>query len=406
MDGKLKIAISIFLILLLVFISIMIMGEYGNMDRLREEYPDLVEEAYLYRKDRLRIWAIRLILEFVIPFLFLVTNFSQKISLFSSRGRGLFKSGIIYGIIYVSIVFVISLPINYYASFYLGHKYGLSNQTLFRWMELNIKGFLVNNIIMVLFLWLPYYIMIKSPKTWWLQLGLLMIPIMIFMVFISPLVIDPIFNRYTSIEGEKLGQEISKLLEKAKISDASIYRVDKSRDTKTMNAYMTGIGKSKRIVLWDTTIDNLNEREVLCITAHEIGHYVSRHIWKNILISSAGTLLLAYLVYLTSNWILEHSYSSFGFRNIFNYASVPLFIMVINFYSFLGNPIMNYVSRHMEREADAYEIMLTDDREAAITAMEKLYRESLGLPRSSRLYKIWYHSHPTLEERVQFYKEQ
>ncbi len=406
MDGKLKIAISIFLILLLVFISIMIIGEYRNMDRLREEYPNLVEEVYMYRKDRLRIWAISLILEFLIPLLFLVTNFSQKISFFSSRGRGLFKSGIIYGIIYVSMIFLINLPINYYASFYLGHKYGLSNQTIFRWMELNIKGFLVNNIVMVLFLWLPYYIMIKSPRTWWLQLGILMIPIMIIMVFISPLVIDPIFNRYTSIEDEKLGQEISKLLEKAEISDASIYRVDKSKDTKTMNAYMTGIGKSKRIVLWDTTIDNLDEREVLCITAHEIGHYVSRHIWKNILIASVGTLLLAYLVYLTSNWILEHSYSSFGFRNIFNYASVPLFIMVINFYSFLGNPIMNYVSRYMEREADAYEIMLTDDREAAITAMEKLYKESLGLPRSSKLYKIWYHSHPTLEERVQFYKGQ
>lgn len=382
----------------------MMISEYRNMYRLRSEYPNLSEDVYSYRKDSLRVWAIRLIFQFLVPFLLLTTNLSQKISLFSSRGRGLFKSGILYGVIYFTIVFLINIPINYYASFYLGHKYGLSNQTFLRWIELNIKGFLINNLIIVLFLWLPYFLMIKSPRTWWLQIGVLMIPIMLFMVFISPLVIDPMFNTYTSIEDERLGQEISKLLEKAGISDASIYRVDKSKDTKTMNAYMTGIGKSKRIVLWDTTIDNLEEREVLCITAHEIGHYISGHIWKNILLASGGTLLMMYLVYLTANWILEHSYSSFGFRNIFNYASIPLFILIINFYSFLGNPIMNYVSRYMEREADAYEIILTKDREGAISAMEKLYKESLGLPRPSNLYKIWYHTHPTLEERVEFYQ--
>ncbi|MEW8974054.1 MAG: M48 family metallopeptidase [Tissierellaceae bacterium] len=404
MDSKLRISVLIFTVLLLVFIITMMISEYRNMYRLRSEYPNLSEDVYSYRKDSLRVWAIRLIFQFLVPFLLLTTNLSQKISLFSSRGRGLFKSGILYGAIYFTIVFLINIPINYYASFYLGHKYGLSNQTFLRWIELNIKGFLINNLIIVLFLWLPYFLMIKSPRTWWLQIGVLMIPIMLFMVFISPLVIDPMFNTYTSIEDERLGQEISKLLEKAGISDASIYRVDKSKDTKTMNAYMTGIGKSKRIVLWDTTIDNLEEREVLCITAHEIGHYISGHIWKNILLASGGTLLMMYLVYLTANWILEHSYSSFGFRNIFNYASIPLFILIINFYSFLGNPIMNYVSRYMEREADAYEIILTKDREGAISAMEKLYKESLGLPRPSNLYKIWYHTHPTLEERVEFYQ--
>ncbi len=383
----------------------MMISEYRNMDRLKSEYPDLPEDTYAYRKDNLKVWGIRLILQFIIPFLFLITKLSQRLSIWASgSGRSLFKSGVLYGGAYLIIVFLINLPINYYASYYLSHKYGLSNQSLLRWIELNLKGFLVNNLIMVLFLWIPYLIMIKSLKTWWLQIGLLIIPVMIFMVFISPMVIDPIFNKYTSIEDEKLGQEISRLLEKANISDANIYMVDKSKDTKTMNAYMTGISKSKRIVLWDTTINNLEEREVLSITAHEIGHYVRGHIWKNIIIGSIGTLLMMYLIYLTSNWILDYSYGSFGFKNIFNYASIPLFILVINLYTFLGNPIMNYISRYMEREADAYEIILTEDRESAITAMEKLYKESLGLPRPSNLYKVWYHTHPTLEERVEFYK--
>jgi len=404
LDTRLKTAIFIFFICLIAFISIMYISEYRNMDKLQEEYPELSNHVYRYRKDTLKVWAIRLILSFLIPLLLLSKGISQRIDMWASHNRGLFISGILYGLVFFTIMFLINLPINYYSSFYLGHKYGISNQTLWRWIELNIKGFAVNNLVIVLFLWIPYYIVFKSPKRWWLHIGLLIIPVIVFMVFISPLVLDPIFNKYTSIENEKLGHEISLLLDKANISDANIYKVDKSKDTKTMNAYMTGISKSKRIVLWDTTIDNLSEEEILSITAHEIGHYVHWYICKSILFASVGTLFVMYLIYITMNWILEHSYGSFGFRSIYNYASLPLFILTLNLYTFLGNPINNYISRYMEIEADAYEIMLTEDRESAVSAMEKLYVQSLGVPRSSKLYKIWYHTHPSLEERINFYK--
>ncbi len=300
-------------------------------------------------------------------------------------------------------MFLINLPLDYYSSFYLKHKYGLSNQTLGRWLEVTLKGFLINDLIISFFIFIPFYLMYRSPRIWWLQLSFLAIPVIIFMVFISPFVIDPIFNKYTSIENEKLGREITELLHKADIQDAKIYKVDKSKDTKTMNAYMTGIFNSKRIVLWDTTINNLEEKEVLSITAHEIGHYVKGHIWKNIIFSSIGTILLLFLIHVTSTWILRLSNGAFGIRKLYDIAAIPLVLLVLNFYSFIGSPITNYLSRQMEIESDAYEIMLTRDRESAISAMEKLYKESLGLPRPSKIFKIWYHTHPTLEERVEFY---
>lgn len=171
-----------------------------------------------------------------------------------------------------------------------------------------------------------------------------------------------------------------------------------------MNAYMTGIFHSKRIVLWDTTIDNLNEAEVLSITAHEIGHYIEGHIWKSILLSSLASLLMMFLLAMTSSWILDLSKGSFGIRKLYDLASLPLLLVVINFYAFLGSPIMNYISRTMELEADRYEIILAEDREAAVSAMEKLYKQSLGLPRPSKIYRFWYHSHPSLEERIDFYR--
>ena len=406
MDKRLRQVILIFFLFLLCFIVLMMVSEYRNMEVLKTEYPDLSDSAYAYRKDGLKVWSIRLILQFLIPVVFLTSKLSQRISLWASKGRGLFLSGLLYGVVFFGIIFLINLPLNYYSSFVLPHKYGLSNQTVLRWMEVNLKGFVINDVIISLVLWIPYMILFNSPKTWWLQLGLITVPVIIFMTFISPLVIDPMFNKYTSIKDEKLGQEIVKLLEKSEIADAEIFMVDKSKDTKNMNAYMTGISKSKRIVLWDNTINNLTEDEVLAITAHEIGHYVHGHIWKSILFSSIASIFLIFLIYLTSNWVLDLSYGSFGFKNIYNYASLPLLLLLLNVFTFLGNPITNYVSRYMEIEADKYEITLTEDRESAVTAMEKLYKQSLGIPRPSKLYKLWYHSHPTLEERVEFYKEE
>ncbi|MDR7869224.1 MAG: M48 family metallopeptidase [Tissierellaceae bacterium] len=403
MDKKLNRAILIFFTFLIIFIVIMFLSEYRNMEQLKIDYPNLPQDAYNLRKDNLVVWAIGLILQFLIPLLFLTSRLSQGISQWAGRRGGLISSGILYGIVFFTLMFLIKLPLNYYSSFILRHKYGLTSQSFLRWLELSIKGFVINDLVMTLFIWIPYYIIYRSPKSWWFQFGILLIPVIIFMVFISPTYIDPIYNKYTSIENEKLGKNIELLLEKAGIKDADIYMVDKSKDTNTMNAYMTGIYKSKRIVLWDTTINNLEEKEVLSITAHEIGHYVEGHIWKNILYACVGNFLLLYLVYISSNWVLDKSNFRFGFKSVFNYASLPLLILLINIYTFLGNPIFNNLSRSMEVEADKYEIILTEDREAAISAMEKLYNQSLGLPRTSTLYKLWYNSHPSLEERVNFY---
>lgn len=404
MNKKLSLVIIIFFIFLVGFISFVLASEYRNINKIKTEYPDIEEEAYNYRKDSLKVWAIKLILQFLIPLLLLTSRLSYRIRFSVENNRSLFLTGLFYGIIFFLIMFLINLPLNYYSSFYLKHKYGLSNQTFSRWIEITLKGFLVNDLIISLFIFVPFYLIYRSPRTWWIQLSLLIIPLIIFIVFISPLIIDPIFNKYTSIENDKLGKEITELLHKADIQDAKIYKVDKSKDTKTMNAYMTGIFNSKRIVLWDTTINNLSEKEVLSITAHEIGHYVKGHIWKNIALSSVGTFILLFLIYITSNWILDMSNGSFGIRRLSDIAALPLLLIVLNFYSFFGSPIMNYYSRKMEVEADSYEIILGEDKDAAISAMEKLYKESLGIPRPSKIFKIWYHTHPTLEERIDFYR--
>ncbi len=403
MDRRLKKSLIIFFLLLTIFIGFILSSEYKNMENLKKDYPNISEESYNYRKDRLKVWVISLILQFLIPLVFLTSRLSYRIR-YSLEGKSLFFTGLLYGLIFFTIMFLIKLPLNYYSSFVLNHKYNLSSQSFNRWIEVSLKSFFINDLIISFFIFIPFYLINKSPKLWWLKLSFIIIPVIIMITFISPLFIDPIFNDYRPIEDRTLGKEITKLLEKAEIQDANIYMVDKSRDTKKMNAYMTGIFNSKRIVLWDTTIDNLDEDEVLSIAAHEIGHYLEGHIWKSIILASFGTILLLFLLYLTSRWVLRMSNGSFGFSKVNDIAMIPLFILILNFYTFLGQPIVNYISRNMEIEADAYEITLTEDRESAVSAMEKLSRGNLGIPRSGKLYKIWYHTHPSLEERVEFYK--
>lgn len=405
MTRRLTLSIITFFIFLILFIGFILISEYRNMDSLRPEYPNIPDRIYDYRRSILKVWAINLLIKFLVPLVFLITGLSKRIEIFArGNGRGLFLTGVIYVIIFSIIDLLIYLPTSYYSSFVLAHRFSLSNQTLYRWLELTFKRFILNTIVLALVVWFPYYIMKISPNRWWLYLGLLAIPIIAFVTFISPTYIDPIFNRYTTLEDEELMKDIKVLLERAGVGDAQVFQVDKSKDTKAMNAYMTGIFSSKRIVLWDTTINNLERGEVLAISAHEIGHYVKGHIWKSVVIGGLAAVLIMYLLYVTSNWLLVNSNGSFGFRKLYDIASLPLIILVLNFYMFFSNPIMNFVSRQMEREADAFEIYLTQDREAAISAMLKLSEGNLSIPRPSKIYKIWYCTHPPVEERIQFFE--
>ena len=403
MSKKLVFMILLLAIILSSFVFFMLKAENENIESLKNDYPELSDDVYNLRKEALNIWAIRLIFTFGLPLLFLLSGVGQKINLFVSKRHGFFLSGILFTLLFFALIFLINLPLNYYSSFFLRHKYGLSDQSLIRWLELNLKGFIINNGLVSLFIWIPYYFMQQSPNTWWLKLGLIAIPFIVLMVFITPLIIDPFFNNYSKLPHGQLRYNIQELLDKADISDAEIYVVDKSKDTNTMNAYMTGIYKSKRIVLWDTTMNNLDNAEITSIVAHEMGHFLKNHIWKNILMGIVGTFIILYILNVSSNWVLAESRGAFGFKNLYNYASLPLLILMLSLISFFANPIENLVSRYFERQADTYEISLTQDRQSAASAMENLYEKSLGIPRPSNFYKVWYHSHPPLEERINFY---
>lgn len=417
MKKSLYTTITVFFIFLFMFIFFVRFAEYKNMERLKvstpqtiysQEYntlisPKVSEKAIAYRKVNINIWSLNLFLTFAIPILFLTTGLSLKLKSFAEC---ITKSSILqialYFILFTIITSLITLPLDYYSSFINKHNFGLSNQTTAKWFTDYLKSFSLSTLVGAIFLWIPYFIIKTSPKRWWLYLGILSVPILLFTTFISPTYIDPLFNKYTALENKTLEKKIYNQLQRVGLENSKVFQVNKSIDTKEMNAYMTGVFSSKRIVLWDTTINNLEENETLAVTAHEIGHYVMGHVWKSIVLGGVFTILILYLVNKTSLWVIRNWGNTLGFRSLHDIAALPLIILLMNFFIFLGNPIMNTYSRSIEKDADRFELELTKDNASVITSTIKLHENSLVLPHPSKIYEVWYYDHPSYYERVKF----
>jgi Zn-dependent protease with chaperone function len=264
---------------------------------------------------------------------------------------------------------------------------------------------LIGIVIGFLFLWVPYLLLKKSPRRWWLYTGLLAIPFLILVILVQPVWIDPLFNKFGPMNNKDLEAKILALAEKAGIEGSRVYEVAKSEDTKALNAYVTGFGATKRIVLWDTTLAKLDEDELLFVMGHEMGHYVLGHVWKSILFFSLLIIVTLYAIHRTAGWMIGKFHRRFGFTELSDMASLPLIILLFSAYFLIVTPVALAFSRHNERESDRFGLEITQNNRAAATAFVKLQQENLAVPRPHVLVKLWRASHPTLGERIDFCNE-
>jgi Zn-dependent protease with chaperone function len=341
-----------------------------------------------------------------IPLLFLFTGFSAKIRDWATRiGRWWFFIIAVYFILYSIITFLIDLPLSYLQGFARPHAYGLSNQTFLKWLQDTFISLGVGTIMGVLFLWIPYLLLKKSPKRWWLYTALLVPPFLLFQMLITPVFISPLFNDFGPMQNKELEAKILAIADQAGIEGSRVYEVNKSVDTKAINAYVTGFLGSKRIVLWDTLLTKLDEEEVLFVMAHEMGHYVLNHVLRTIVIISVLIGLALYLIHRVSRSVLRRYKDRFGFTSLSDIASLPLILLMLHVFSFLITPAILGLSRYHEREADRFGVEITRSNHAAATAFVKLQQENLGVPWHGWLYTLWRDSHPTIGQRITFFNE-
>ena len=291
---------------------------------------------------------------------------------------------------------IISIPFGFYSGFILEHKYGVSNQTFMQWLWEHFKGVLVSIPITLPLLLILYYFLRTYESMWWLPAGMMLFIFSIGLTRIAPVIILPLFYRLTPLEDSPLKERIVALTQKTNMIVEGIFAFNLSKTTKKANAAFTGIGKSKRILLGDTLIENFSEEEIETVFAHELGHYSRGHIRTGILF---GTISIFLGLFLTS-LVYTESLQWFGFTSAGQLAALPLLMVWLGIYSLITSPLGNILSRKHEFEADRYAVEATKNKEAFVSTMNKLASMNLADRQPHPLVEFLFYSHPSIDKRI------
>ncbi len=367
------------------------------------QIPEVSEETLRFYRSGTILWVVQQIWSLFLPWLFLMTGWSAKLGSFAEKkGKCWYGSIVLYLLSFLALYQLFSLPLWMYSGYFRPRSYGLSLQSLSQWFVHYGKGVFLLAIMALAFVWIFYALLKKSPKRWWFYGSLAGIAIGFFMMIVQPIWIDPLFNDFGPMKDKELEQQILTLASQAGIDQGRIYEVNKSQETKMLNAYVVGFGHTKRIVLWDTLIQEMSTPQILFVVGHEMGHYVLHHMWWSFCYFSFLTLLIFYMIYRCSPWLLRRFQSRFGFFHLSSIASLPLFLFLFTFLSLATDPLSLFISRVMERQADRFGLDMTHDNQAAGEAFVILQQKNLANPRPDKFTIFWRSSHPSLQERVDF----
>ncbi len=286
--------------------------------------PQPSEKAMRYYRSGNLLWVVGTLWGLAVPALLLFTGFSARMRDVARRiGRNWFFTVAIYAVLFTLVAFILDLPLAWYMGFVRQHEYGLSSQAAAKWWGDALKGLAIGCVFSALFLWLPYLLLRKSPRRWWLYTGLLAVPLIVLMLLVTPIWVEPLFNDFGPMKDKALESRILALADRSGIEGSRVFEVEKSVDTKTVNAYVTGFMNTKRIVLWDTLLGKLDDEEVLVVMGHEMGHYVLGHVAQIIVLASALVLVGLWVIHKTAGSLIARYRDRFGFTELSDVASVP-----------------------------------------------------------------------------------
>ena len=291
----------------------------------------------------------------------------------------------------------IGLPVSYYKTFIIEKAYGFNRQS----KALFFKDFILSLIIGLIMFSLLFFAFdalynLYSNK-WWIYMWLVFIAFNVSVIYLFPILISPLFNSFKKIDDEKIVSGIKNLANKTNFNISDVYVMDGSKRSKHSNAYFTGFYKNKRIVFYDTLLDLLTPNEIKSVLAHEIGHYVKKHITQSMIINLFISFLFFYLSYQIIS--LEILFKELGMNKDSTSHIVILFSLLLPCILYFIAPLFSVLSRKNEYEADNYAKLHTDKNDL-ISSLLKLYKENLNLIKSSPIYSAVYNSHPTVFERI------
>lgn len=373
--------------------------------------PELYAKAVKYSREQYILYFAGFAWGVIVLLLVLAWRLAPKYRDWAERTtRVRFLQAAIFTLILLLTLAVLELPVDIYGH-WLSRNYGISVEGWASWFGDWAKSQGLSFILGIFLVWILYAIIRRSPRRWWLYFWIAALPILFFVIFLTPMVIDPMFNQFEPLQ--KTDSQMVRALEEVvhragmTIPPDRMFLMRASEKTNAVNAYVTGIGASKRVVVWDTTIQKMTVPETMFVFGHEMGHYVLNHVYEGLVFGALLALVLLYIGFHAILWTLGRCSSRWSIRSTDDWASLPVLLLWLTILGFFASPIGNSFSRHIEHQADQYGLEVThglfpDSKQVAAQSFQILGEVDLADPDPNPLIKVWLFSHPPLGERVNF----
>jgi Zn-dependent protease with chaperone function len=371
--------------------------------------PEKYQKAIAYSRAGYRLYFISVFWNLAALLILLRLGFIAGLRDFA---KGCSHRRILQATIFVPSVFatlaLLNLPIRLYWH-QLSLDYQQSVQHWDSWFWDWTKAHLLTIAVAIPVVFLLFSVIRSKPRSWWFYAWLGAIPFTLFLVFIAPWYIDPLFNKFQPLEEKypQLTDAVVRLTQAAghPVASDRILLMEASAKTKAINAYVTGLGSSTRIVIWDTSIQKSSPDELLSIVGHELGHYVMHHVAKGVAFFLVLLLPAFYIAYCLLEWAIARWGTTWGVQNQSDWAALAVLLLVLNVLSFFGEPIGNAFSRTEEKEADLYGLevvqgLVPNANEVAAHAFQVLGEEDLDDPNPPKFIVFWLYTHPPLNDRL------
>jgi STE24 endopeptidase len=368
--------------------------EFGNAIDL-----DTLGKTISYTVESSRLSLISSLLDNVLVLVFL---FGGLVILYDSWIGSLSDSFVLRGVLFVVgllyLETIVSIPFSLYKNFRIENRYGFNTMTGRLWLSDLAKSTIISTILLTIVVASALYLVRVSPEWWWLWVWLVFLLFSIFLMYISPYLIEPLFFKFEPVQSERLEEDIRTLVEKAGLKVDSVFQVDASKRSRHSNAYFSGIGRVKRIVLFDTLLESMNRREILAVLAHEVGHWKKKHVLKRIVLTEIVALGTFFLAYKLIAW--DGLPGVIGLKHGSFYVRLVILGFLGSLLMFPLTPVLSFLSRRHEWEADSFACELIERPLDLAGALIKLSKENLANLHPHPLYAAFYYSHPPVVERV------
>ncbi|MEW6419686.1 MAG: M48 family metallopeptidase [Nitrospirota bacterium] len=387
---------------MLKFLNLNHLKKYGTV--IPSEFEGYVDKELLkkvmdYTVERTRFGFLGSVFNNIVVIIFI---FGGLLNIYDSWVSSLSWPFVISGLLFFLILSYagtfLSIPFSLYSTFKIENKYGFNTMTPKLWITDFLKSFLLSTVITGILVSVGLWLIQSSPNYWWIWVWVFYLAVSIFMMYISPYVIEPFFNKFTPIEEKGLEDKIKDLMQKVKIRVSRVFKMDASKRSRHTNAYFSGIGRVKRIILYDTLLEKMNHDEILSVLAHEAGHWKKKHVLKMIVVTEVLSFIGIYISYM----ILQTDFLTdlFQIKNGTFFAKIVLLGFIGGIISFPLTPAGNFISRKFEREADRFAYQMTENKEAIVSTFIKLSKDNLSNLHPHPLYASFYYSHPPVVERI------